>query len=485
MADSNEGLRGRWLGLGQGARIASIGAAVLTVSLAIWLAFFALRERYGVLFSDLAPADAAAIVAELKDRKIPYRLQQNGKTIVVPEGQVHDVRLQLMSSELPLNGGVGFEIFDKQGLGATENSQRVSYQRALQGELSRTIGTLEHVKGVRVHLVLPQSSLFTKDRQEATAAITLALDPGATLERQQILGVQRLVAAAVPGLAPERVVITNQRGVTLSSSDEAGAGAADARLEIKRRIEEYVTRKVVQLLDRAYGPGQAIVSVDATINFDASKKTLHDLVPVTNAHGAPEGMVVRRRQLMSGQQSDSIWTTTDAASPTPPSSSSVEVEYEYGKRMEEVISSPGNVTRLSIGIIVPESMSEQNKQKIAEIVQAAAGVDATRGDTLSVQTLLDLGGSMTHEASSDAQDERASTDVETSVASPQLSTSPPIDPKLAAAMGGGVLLLLFLFALVARGTRTTRLSEADRERLLREIQAALNEPATERVLGRP
>jgi flagellar M-ring protein FliF len=163
----------------------------------------------------------------------------------------------------------------------------------------------------------------------------------------------------------------------------------------------------------------------------------------------------------------------------------VEVEYEYGKRMEEVISSPGNVTRLSIGIIVPESMSEQNKQKIAEIVQAAAGVDATRGDTLSVQTLLDLGGSMTHEASSDAQDERASTDVETSVASPQLSTSPPIDPKLAAAMGGGVLLLLFLFALVARGTRTTRLSEADRERLLREIQAALNEPATERVLGRP
>src|SRR6185295_6468736 len=143
-------------------------------------------------------------------QKTPYHLTGDGTTIEVPAGQVHETRLRLMSSGMPLAGGVGFEIFDRQGLGATEQSQRVSYQRALQGELARTIGALDHVQQARVHLVLPESTLFRRDRQESRASVSLKIEPGIVLLEAQIFGIQRLVAAAVPGLEIGRVVVTDQ-----------------------------------------------------------------------------------------------------------------------------------------------------------------------------------------------------------------------------------------------------------------------------------
>ncbi|MET0659445.1 MAG: flagellar basal-body MS-ring/collar protein FliF, partial [Steroidobacteraceae bacterium] len=299
---SSAGVAGMWSRLSAAGRWGLAAAAALILALVTWLSVVFLMPEYSVLFSDLTQRDAAVIVERLKENKIKYRLDAGGTTVTVPAEKVHDVRLQLMSSELPLSGGVGFEIFDKQGLGATEHSQRVSYQRALQGELTRTIGTLENVKEARVHLVLPESSLFRKDRQEASAAVTLSVRPGTLLERQQILGVQRLVAASVPGLTPDRVIVTDHRGVTLSATEQSGvgAGAAEAKLEAKRQIEDYVTRKVAHLLDSAYGPGQAIVSVDAALSFDATKRTIQDLVPAASATGELEGRVVRKRQILGG-----------------------------------------------------------------------------------------------------------------------------------------------------------------------------------------
>src|SRR3954468_20829468 len=158
-----------------------VGILAATIVLAWWT----LRTEYAVLFTRLTEADAAGIVTELKKQKVDYKLDDGGTTIRVPAEKVHDIRLALMSSGVPLAGGVGFEIFDKQGLGATEQSQRVSYQRALQGELARTIGALDDVKQARVHLVLPESTLFKRDRQEARAAITLTLKAGTMLSHEQ------------------------------------------------------------------------------------------------------------------------------------------------------------------------------------------------------------------------------------------------------------------------------------------------------------
>ena len=273
-----------------------VGITLIVVA-SLALAWWASRTEHAVLFSRLTEADAAGIVAELKKQKVRYELADAGTTIRVPADQVHEIRLALMSSGTPIAGGVGFEIFDRQGLGATEQSQRVSFQRALQGELARTVGALEGVQQARVHLVLPESTLFRRDRQEARASVSLKLEPGLVLEQPRIFGIQKLVAASVPGLETSRVVVTDQHGLTLSSSDALTVGGAtgEGRLTMKREVEEYVTRKIVALLDRTYGPGRAIVSVDATLNFDEVRRTVQDLLPPT-----AQGNVRRRRQTTGG-----------------------------------------------------------------------------------------------------------------------------------------------------------------------------------------
>lgn len=466
-----------WTGLNRGTRVAVIGAGVLCISLVAWGLFVSLHEEYGVLFSELSPSDAAAIVGQLKQQKVPYRLGNNGATISVPAAQVHDIRLGLMASDLPLSGGVGFEIFDKQGLGTTEHSQKVSYQRALQGELARTIGTLDDVKQVRVHLVMPESTLFSRDRQEASAAVTLAMRPGSELQRQQIVGVQRLVAASVPGLAPARVVITDQRGVTLSALDAAGVGtgASEARLQVKREVEEYVTHKIAHLLDSAYGPGQAIVSVDALLNFDATKTTIQDLLPAGNAAAPGEGRVVRRRQVIGASGGDPVWASAaDGIPATRQPGSSSEVEYEFGKRIDEVIAAPGAITRLSVGVIVPGSADDEKRRRIGDLIRMAAGINEARGDAISVQALDQLNVAEEHQSDAAA------------VPSPQVErggnhAAPVPMPGILKQWlpAGGAVACLVVLALIGvlamRGRREVSLSPAERQRILEEIQRSLGE----------
>lgn len=468
-----------WSRANRGTRLLIAGAAVIVLALGSWAAFLLLHTPYRILFADLADADAAAIVEQLKEQKVPYRLSQGGAAISVPAEQVHEVRLGLMGSDLPLRGGVGFEIFDKQGLGTTEHSQKVSYQRALQGELARTISTLEDVKGVRIHLVMPESSLFTRDRQQASAAVTLTMKPGAVLRREQIIGVQRLVAASVPGLEPARVVINDQRGVTLSAGDAAGEGsqAADARLQVKRDIEGYITQKIVHLLDSAYGAGQAIVSVDASLNFDATKTTIQDLLPGGGPLGG-EGRVVRRRQVTAATGGEQMWTAAavdGAASPTRQPGSSTEVEYEYGKRINEVIAAPGAVTRLSVAVVVPGTVEDEKRQRIVDLVRMAAGLNEDRGDAVKVHALKELGSQGTVESTSHVE-------ADAPVAVAEGGASSPISPLVAGVQDlrwwiGGVLIAVVVVLLVLSTARTRRgsLSREDRQKILEEIQAALNE----------
>ena len=173
--DDRSGIAGSWRALGPGARVGLVAGGLIIAFLVIAGAIWSMQPDYRVLFSNLSETDAAAIVTELKRTKTVYRLSDGGTTIRVPADRVYETRLALMSSGVPLSGGVGFEIFDKQGLGATEQSQRVSYQRALQGELARTIGALDHVRQARVLLALPTSSLFQRDRQQPRAAVSLIM----------------------------------------------------------------------------------------------------------------------------------------------------------------------------------------------------------------------------------------------------------------------------------------------------------------------
>jgi flagellar M-ring protein FliF len=463
-----------WNRLGTGARWRFGLAAVFIVVLTAALSWHFLRTDYAALFTQLSDSDAASIAEQLRKQKVPYVLADDGTTIEVPASQVHETRLRLMSSGVPLAGGVGFEIFDKQGLGTTEQSQRVSYQRALQGELSRTIGALEDVKQARVHLVLPESTLFRRDRQEARAAITLTLKPGAVLSREQVLGVQRLVAASVSGLDIAHVVITDQRGITLSGNDAGGDGgiATSARLEMKRDIEEYVTRKVARLLDSTFGPGQAIVSADVALNFDEIRRTVQDLQP---------SGVRRRRQVVAGMPASA---SDDSAAIGPgmqaaPSNSSTDVEYEYGRHVEQIVAAPGGITRLSVGVVIPGDIDAEKQKRVTDLVRMAAGINEARGDAVVVLPLDQVS----------ARSALPTEKPETAATVPDIQTAQPAPVPapssiaihgtrvwIAAAVLLAVLLLLIRVAFTkAKQARPRMLSEHERQALLLEIQKTLDD----------
>lgn len=250
-----------WEGLGRGARTSLIAGLIAIVLGTAALAWWLLRADYQVLFSDLKPQDAAAMSAELDKLKIPYRFDEAQGALLVDKAQVLPTRLKLMGQDMPLQGAVGFELFNNTDFGMTEFAQKINYQRALQGELTRTILSLSEIRDVRVHLALPEQGLFKQAQSRPKAAITITLRDGQYLRPEQVNGIQRLVAAATPGMTAQDVTVVDRQGVALSRSSEesADAGAAVAgsgRLELKKDTEAQLARKAAAVLDRAFGPAR-------------------------------------------------------------------------------------------------------------------------------------------------------------------------------------------------------------------------------------
>jgi flagellar M-ring protein FliF len=400
MSELWKNLRAMWTGLSRAARLVFVMVLAGLCVLAVWMFVWASNGNEQVLFSDLDARDAAAIVDELKRMKVPYQISDDGAKILVDAKVVHEVRLSLMGHGVPISGGVGFEIFDNKDVGMTESMQKINYQRALQGELARTIMANEQLKSARVHLVVDEGGLFNRDRTHPKAAVGVVLKPGAHLNNEQILGIQRLVAAAVPGLDASQVTVTDQRGIALSAeSDEDGATGGGApvagKLRLKKQADDYLTRKVSEVLDRAFGPGQAIVSVDATLNFDEIHRTEQNVVPV-HGHGDESGAVVRKRESTYRQPSAAsagkpLDVTSDRpAEPSGSLTSTSEVEYEFSKSGEQVLSTPGGIRRVSVGVIVPQSLTDDQLARVRDIVAMAVGFNSERGDAITVQPLSRL-----------------------------------------------------------------------------------------------
>jgi len=245
-----------WQGLTVVRRFALVGALVAVLGGTLYAANVSNQEQYGFLFTDLSVDDAASITTKLKELKVPYRIAAGGSAIEVPEQRVHELRLDLAGQGIPKGGGVGFEIFDKTRLGTTEFEQRVNLKRALEGELARTIGTVGSVQTARVHLVLPERSVFTANRENATASVVLKLRQGRTFSKGEVASVLHLVAAAVPGLNADRVAIVSADGTTLHRpKEEGGLGEGDAQVEKEREMAIALENQARAILDRAVGAG--------------------------------------------------------------------------------------------------------------------------------------------------------------------------------------------------------------------------------------
>lgn len=358
---------------------------VLIVALVAAFGWWAMRAPYGVLFSDLADQDAGAIVKELDKLKVPYQISPDGQGILVPEASVHKTRMTLMGQQLPLHGAVGFELFNNAEFGASDFVQKVNYQRALQGELTRTIASIEQVQSARVHLALPEQGLFRKDAAKAKASVTVVTKTGQALSSAQVQGIQRLVGASVPEVRAEDVTVLDQHGVTLSraggddvSSSAAGGAYLDSRLELERHLSQ----KASQVLDRMFGKGASLVTVDVVLNTQQTKVTTEEVLPAANQpkDQAPTGVVVRERTVTRD-------APQEGGKASGATSTSQEMDYATGKRIEQVVSPSGNIARVNVAVVLKSPPADQDLARVRDLVAASVGVQASRGDVVAVYTM--------------------------------------------------------------------------------------------------
>lgn len=456
--------RARWTLAGAAAGVAAL------LGVALW---WVLRIDHAVLFTDLRQQDAAVMSAELDKLKVPYAVTDNGATLLVERSQVHAVRMKLMGRDLPLHGGVGLELFNNTDFGMTEFAQKINYQRALQGELTRTILAFPEIRDARVHLALPDQGLFRQNAVRPKAALTLTLHSGRSLRPEQVSGIQRLVAAAVPGLAAQEVTLVDQHGVALSrSADENDGALSSVRLDWKRETEDYLSRKAGLVLEKAFGPGQAMASVDVTLNLDQVKITTEDVIAAPDPRGAgATGVLVRERESARDMGAGDARAAEQRS--TRGSSMQRDVEYQTGRRIEHVVSQPGAIRRLHVVAVVRQALDEEQRMQVQSVVGAAVGALPERGDTVVVQTLSTPAPQVAPAAPAAASVPAA---VSPAAAEQPIAVAPWIAAPLA-------VVLLAAWLLVRRRAtaagKLRRLSAAERHAALQRLHAwMLEAPAT-------
>src|SRR5512133_1893519 len=265
-----------WAGLSTPRRLALVGITSIVLMSLLLMSFLGNRKTYAYLYTNLEPQDAAAIVEKLKSTQVPYRIDADGRSILVPEERIAPLRLELASSGLPRGTGVGFELFDRSQLGATEFEQQVSLRRALEGELSRSIMTIQGVQSARVHLVMPERRLFVAKESQPSASVVLKLANATGFGSRETAGIVHLVSAAVPGLRRDRVSVVSTDGVTLHrpNTGEAGGlgGSDDGASERAVAIASQLEAAARTQLERIVGMGNAEVRVAVDLDGAAKEK---------------------------------------------------------------------------------------------------------------------------------------------------------------------------------------------------------------------
>ncbi|HHX74336.1 MAG TPA: flagellar M-ring protein FliF [Firmicutes bacterium] len=387
--------------IGQMSLMRKIAAVLLLIAVLLTLFFVGqalLRPQYAPLFADLEPEDAGRISRKLQDMGIDYKLGQEGRSILVPENRVYELRIQLASEGILLGSGAGFELFDQTKLGVTDFSQRMDYQRALQEELRRTIVQLDEVEQARVHLALPEPSLFIRDSAAPSASIVLKMRPYALLDQAQVRGIMQLVAGSVENLKVEDVTIIDTKGNLLSDAgldDPAGqaAHATGKQFAVRREFEAELESRLQRLLDRVLGPGQSIAMVTAELDFDSQETTMITF----GTEGVPRSQAVTRETWESsggvqpgeaGTDSNIPGYVIDSAQGEVSYERTDEtINYELDETTEKQIMAPGRLQRLHTAVVLNTRAGQLKQEQIEQIEQtvaAAIGYQYERGDSISV-----------------------------------------------------------------------------------------------------
>lgn len=407
MAAIRERIEGLWGGLERKHKLLGAGLAGLFVLMAALTLTMSGKSTYAVAYSGLSPDDAAAIVARLSEQAIPYEVGAGESVIKVPADRVHEVRLDMAGAGLPAGGAVGFELFDSTNLGMTDFTQQLNYRRALEGELARTIASLDAVEQARVHIVIPQPTIYSELEKPPTASVLLKLKGVQRLSEANILGIAHLVSTGVEGLLPENITIVDTKGNVLNDGLSSSDGrASDEHFRAQQDYEQALADKVQAMLETVLGPQRAVVSVNADLDWSQTETSVESFLPA--AEGTPPVRSARELRESSGDAGDSAvgapgldsnvadvpsYTGADQASATATAQDSgyersdLTYNYELSKTVSHTTETPGRVRKLSVSVLLDELSDDQQLERIRQSVIAAAGIDLDRGDIVSVETV--------------------------------------------------------------------------------------------------
>lgn len=373
-------------------RMMLVGIFAISLLLLGFVIFVFNEPTYTTLYSNLANEDASKVIDQLTSQKVQYKIEDSGTTIKVPKDKVYEIRFSMASKGIPNSGIVGYEIFDKNTMGMSEFMQKLNYKRALEGEIARTIMQQSGIEGARVHIVFPEKTIFKEDKKDPTASVVLKLATGTQVSQKNIIAISNLVASSVEGLKPGKVTVLDTQGRLLSREDEDNSftAASGKQYEIKSSVESYLAQKAQSLLDNVLGYGNSVVKVNVDLNFKQVDKTMESFDP--NSQVAVSEQTVKSESAgMSLSDSTAILnenTTTN---------------YEISKTVERVIEGAGNIDRITVAAVINgiakqvtngevtetimEPRSDEQLQKLEQIVRQSIGIDDSRKDQISLVSI--------------------------------------------------------------------------------------------------
>ncbi len=397
----------RFTALPQGQKLAVLVLVAAGLASIFAMSLWFQAPDYQLLYAKLAPDDAAKIVEKLKTDKVPYELSDSGQTIRVPADKMHEIRLQLASEGLPEGGEVGMEIFEESALGMTEFIQKLNYQRALQGELARTIKTLDAVEQARVHLVIPKETLFLKEKPRGKASVTVKIKPGKTVTKEQAQGIVHLISASVEGINTQDVVVVDLKGNMLSGNNEGSSNAVRTSTDYqhKLKVEKQLQDNIVRMLENALGEGTVIARVNAELDFENVERTeeifdpdsqvvrSEQLVAESTLGALPPGGVPGAQGLVPGGENQGVGT----GQPAKRDKENQTFNYEINKVIRQISKPVGTIKKLSVAVLIDgvfvgdppayQARTEEDMAKYLPVIKSAVGYDEKRGDQIQVENV--------------------------------------------------------------------------------------------------
>ncbi len=393
-------------------------AGIIALLAGMWM--WGQAPEYRVLYSNLSDRDGGAIIESLQQLNVPYKFSEGGGALLVPANQVHEMRLRLASQGLPKGSLAGFELMENQKFGTSQFLEQVNYQRALEGELARSMQTLAQVQSARVHLALPKPSVFVKEQLKPSASVVLMLHPGRTLDSGQINGIIHLISSSVPDMPAKNVTVVDQSGSLLSSAKEGGTELLDAsQLKYVRQIEQDYIKRIEDIVTPLVGANNVHAQITADIDFAQTEQTAEIYKPNQN----PKESTLRSQQSMesvngSGQNAAGVPGALSNQPPVPATAPIVApasavgiasgmvnsnlhkestVNYEVDRTISHTKLPVGRIKRLSVAVVVnnrtftdkdgktgSKPLSESEKDQITALVKEAMGFNANRNDSLNV-----------------------------------------------------------------------------------------------------